>query len=104
MASKDKVQGIIYNVRREDFRECICKEIVVVSERLYIPSCTPDIRPIRHSVRGLCTRPLPLVVGTYGHNLYELDFFPDGSFGALKAIQSENPSFVIREGAVADVR
>lgn len=89
MASKDKVQGIIYNVRREDFRECICKEIVVVSERLYIPSCT---------------RTLPLVVGTYGHNLYELDFFLDGSFGALKAIQSENPSFVIREGAVADVR
>ena len=48
---------------------------------------------------GSCTRPLPLVVGTYGHNLYEVDFFPDGSFGPLKAIPSENPSFVIREGA-----
>ena len=29
---------------------------------------------------------LDLVVGTYGHNLYELSFNPDGSFGPMKAI------------------
>ncbi|MCI5619889.1 MAG: lactonase family protein [Rikenellaceae bacterium] len=41
---------------------------------------------------------LNLVVGTYGHNLYELSFNPDGSFGPMKAIPAENPSFVIKDG------
>ena len=39
-----------------------------------------------------------LVIGTYGHNLHEVDFNPDGSFGTMNAIPSENPSFVIKDG------
>ena len=40
---------------------------------------------------------LDLVVGTYGHNLYEVTFKPDATFGPLKPIPSENPSFVIMD-------
>ena len=46
-----------------------------------------------------CSRgDLDLVVGTYGHNLYEVTFKTDGTFGPLRAIPSENPSFVIQDG------
>lgn len=41
---------------------------------------------------------LNLVIGTYGHNLYELTFNPDGTFGPMKAVPAENPSFVIKDG------
>ena len=44
------------------------------------------------------SRQIDLVIGTYGHNIYETAFRSDGSFGPLKAIPSENPSFVIKDG------
>ena len=41
---------------------------------------------------------MEMVVGTYGHNLYEVTFTSDGTFGPMTAIPSENPSFVIKDG------
>lgn len=42
--------------------------------------------------------PLEMAVGTYGHNLYEVTFTSNGTFGPMTAIPSENPSFVIKDG------
>ena len=42
--------------------------------------------------------PMEMVIGTYGHNLYEVTFTSDGTFGPMTAIPSENPSFVIKDG------
>lgn len=56
-----------------------------------LPSCAGGGKTVQDG-------PLDLVIGTYGHNVYEVTFNPDGSFGPLKAIEAENPSFVIKDG------
>ena len=54
MNAKYEVKGIKYGSGGEHIGECLVQVVLPYPERLYVPSCTPDIGPVRHSERCFC--------------------------------------------------